>query len=79
MAKDARQVAVTPKRCSNGCVQWVPARTATPARSITVATSWAWAPSMLKETMAPLFLALPKMRKLLISESRSVARSRSAA
>ena len=51
MAKEARQVAVTPKRCSSGWVQWVPARTATPARSITVATSWACAPSMLKETM----------------------------
>ena len=73
MPKDARHVAVTPKRCSSGCVQWVPARTATPALSITVATSWACAPSMVKDTMAPLFLARPKIRSELISDSRAMA------
>ena len=34
--------------------QWVPARTATPWRSITVATSWAWAPFISKAMIAPL-------------------------
>ncbi len=38
-AKEARQVEVTPKRASSGLAQWVPARTATPERSIIVATS----------------------------------------
>ena len=31
MANEARHVAVTPKRASNGIVQWVPARIAVPA------------------------------------------------
>ncbi len=41
IAKDARQVDVTPKRFSSGMAQCVPARTATPERSMMVATSWA--------------------------------------
>src|SRR5262249_11781138 len=59
---EARQVAVTPKRASSGITQWVPARTATPARSMMVATSWGCAPLSSKETMGPLSLVVPKMR-----------------
>jgi hypothetical protein len=39
MPNEARHVAVTLNRSSSGITQWVPARTAMPARSITVATS----------------------------------------
>ena len=52
---------------------WVPARTATPARSITVATSWAWAPFISKATIAPFCFALPKMRIEFISPRRCIA------
>ena len=38
-------------RVINGCVQWWPARIATPSQSSTWATSWGWIPSMLKETI----------------------------
>src|SRR5579871_6023923 len=48
MPKEARQVAVVPKRASSGCAQWVPARTATPSRSMIVEMSCGWAPSRLK-------------------------------
>src|SRR5690606_14621313 len=41
MAKDALQVEVTPKRFNSGWAQCVPARTATPCRSITIDTSCA--------------------------------------
>ena len=73
MAKEARQLAVTPKRASNGITQWVPARTATPERSMMVATSCGCAPFISKETIGPLSLALPKMRSELISRKRSCA------
>src|ERR1051326_6154983 len=73
MANEARQVAVTPNRANSGMTQWVPARTATPARSITVATSCGWAPFISNDTIGPLPLAVPKMRSALISRSRSCA------
>src|SRR5690606_5083197 len=66
MPNEARHVAVTPKRASSGMVQWVPARTATPDRSITVAMSWAWAPFISNETIGPLSRAVPMMRSELI-------------
>ena len=73
MANDARHVDVTPNRCISGMAQWVPARTATPERSITVATSWAWAPFISKETTAPFSRAVPMMRIELSFDSRSWA------
>ena len=73
MAKEARQLAVTPKRASSGMTQWVPARTATPERSMMVATSCGCAPFISKETIGPLSLVVPKMRSELISRSRSWA------
>ncbi len=36
IANEARQVAVKPNRDNNGITQWVPARTATPERSMIV-------------------------------------------
>src|SRR5262245_32552581 len=59
MAKEARQVAVTPSRCISGWAQWWPARTATPERSIMVEMSCGCRPSMPKATMAPLSAAVP--------------------
>jgi hypothetical protein len=59
IAKDARQVAETPKRANSGMVQCVPARTALPERSITVATSCGCAPLSSKEMIGPLSLAVP--------------------
>jgi hypothetical protein len=41
MPNDALHVEVTPKRFNSGWAQCVPARTATPWRSITIETSWA--------------------------------------
>ena len=38
---------------------YLPALTATPARSMTVDTSWGCAPAMLKETIAPLSFVVP--------------------
>ena len=67
---EARQVDVTPKRFSSGCAQWVPARTATPWRSMTMETSWAWMPCISKATMAPLPGASPKILSELIRPSR---------
>src|SRR5690606_22365035 len=63
MANEARQVEVTPNRLSSGCAQCVPARTATPARSITIETSCAWMPRSSNETIAPLLGAAPNMRR----------------
>src|SRR5262249_11280712 len=70
---EPRQVRLTPKGPSSGITQWVPARTATPARSMMVATSWGWAPLSSKETIGPLSLVVPKMRSELISRRRSWA------
>src|SRR5262249_45119630 len=47
--------------------QWVPARTATPERSIIVATSWGCAPFISNEMIAPWSRAAPKIRSELIS------------
>src|SRR5262249_38180700 len=58
MPNEARQVAVRPYRASSGITQCVPARTATPARSITVATSCGCAPFISNDTIAPLSFAL---------------------
>src|SRR5262249_59504818 len=44
MAKEARQVAVTPKRASSGMTQWGPARTPPPERSEKVGTACRGAP-----------------------------------
>src|ERR1700751_3101036 len=73
IANEARQVAVTLNRSKSGITQWVPARTATPWRSITVATSWGWAPFISKEITGPLLLAVPIRRSELISRRRSWA------
>ena len=54
---------VAPKRSSSGMAQCVPARTATPWRSITVATSCACAPFISNETIGPLSFAAPSMRR----------------
>ena len=53
----------TPKRDSSGWAQWVPARTATPERSITVATSWACAPFISKENKRALARRVPNSRR----------------
>ncbi len=66
-------MAVTPNRASSGMVQWVPARTATPDRSMMVATSCGWAPLISNETIGPLWRALPMMVRELIAPSRSWA------
>ena len=66
-------MAVTPKRFSSGMAQWVPARTATPERSMMVATSCGCAPFISKETIAPFSFAWPMMRSELISRSWSCA------
>src|SRR5690606_120127 len=73
MAKEARQVEVTPKRLSSGCAQCVPARTATPARSITIETACAWMPRSSNEPIAPLPGAPPNIRSELMARSRSCA------
>src|SRR6185437_6228553 len=73
MPNEARQVAVTLNRSKSGITQWVPARTATPSRSITVATSCGWAPFISKEITGPLFFAVPISRSELISRRRSWA------
>ena len=52
-AKDARDVAPTPRRRMSGCAQWCPARTQTPWRPRISATSCGWMPSSAKETSAP--------------------------
>src|ERR1700694_3859674 len=70
---EARQVAVTLNRSKSGITQWVPARTAIPCRSITVATSWGWAPFISNEITGPLALAVPIRRSELISRRRSWA------
>ena len=64
---------VVPKRSSSGMAQWVPARTATPWRSITVATSCACAPFSSNEITGPLSRAVPIRRSELSSRSRSWA------
>ena len=53
--------------------QWVPARTAIPERSITVAMSWACAAAISKATIGPFSGALPKMRRPSICDSRCSA------
>src|SRR5262249_12804040 len=73
MPNEARQVAVTLNRSKSGITQWVPARTAMPWRSITVATSWACAPLSSKEITGPLPRAVPISRSELISRSFSWA------
>src|SRR5581483_12110559 len=70
---EARQVAVTLNRSKSGITQWVPARTAMPCRSMTVATSCGWAPFISKEITGPLSRAVPISRSELISRSRSWA------
>src|ERR1700742_3450601 len=70
---EARQVAVTLNRSKSGITQWVPARTATPWRSITVATSWACAPFSSNDITGPLSRAVPINRSELISRRRSWA------
>src|SRR5882724_6080469 len=70
---DARHVAVTLNRSKSGITQWVPARTAMPCRSITVATSWGWAPFISNEITGPLPRAVPIRRSELISRRRSCA------
>src|SRR6266567_4947450 len=64
---EARQVAVTLNRSKSGITQWVPARTAMPWRSITVETSWGWAPFISNEITGPLPRAVPIRRSELIS------------
>src|ERR1700756_1398796 len=59
IANEARQVAVTLNRSKSGITQWVPARTAIPWRSITVAISWGWAPFISNEMIGPLAFAVP--------------------
>jgi hypothetical protein len=49
-------------RSKSGITQWVPARTAMPCRSITVATSWGWAPFISNEITGPLPRAVPIRR-----------------
>ena len=49
------------------------ARTATPRRSISIDTSWAWMPPSSNEKIAPLPGALPMILSELIAESRSWA------
>src|SRR5271169_1270187 len=73
IANEARQVAVTLNRSKSGITQWVPARTAMPWRSITVATSWGWAPFISNEITGPLCFAVPISRSELISRRRSWA------
>src|ERR1700712_222310 len=73
MPNEARHVAVTLNRSKSGITQWVPARTATPCRSITVATSWGWAPFISNEITGPLPRAVPIRRSELISRRRSWA------
>src|SRR5690606_37687647 len=73
IANDARHVAVSLNRSKSGITQWVPARTATPARSITVATSCGCAPFIVKEISGPRSRGLPTMRSELIARSRSTA------
>src|SRR5437868_13576401 len=70
---EARHVAVTLNRSKSGITQWVPARTAMPCRSITVATSWGWAPFISNEITGPLPRAVPIRRSELISRNRSWA------
>src|SRR6185436_19118775 len=70
---EARHVAVTLNRSKSGITQWVPARTAMPWRSITVATSWGWAPFISNEITGPLPRAVPIRRSELISRMRSWA------
>src|ERR1700761_1972725 len=70
---EARQVAVTLNRSKSGITQWVPARTAMPCRSMTVATSWGWAPFISKEITGPLFFAVPISRSELILRRRVCA------
>ena len=52
-------MAVTLNRSKSGITQWVPARTATPWRSITVATSWAMGALHLEGDDGPLPRAVP--------------------
>src|SRR5882757_156613 len=70
---EARHVAVTLNRSKSGITQWVPARTAMPCRSITVATSWGCAPFISNEITGPLARAVPIRRSELISRRRSCA------
>src|SRR5262249_2312559 len=70
---EERQVAVTLNRSKSGITQWVPARTAIPCRSMTVATSCGWAPFISKEITGPLSRAVPISRSELISRNRSWA------
>src|ERR1700758_1016579 len=70
---EARQVAVTLNRSKSGITQWVPARTAMPCRSMTVATSWGCAPFSSNEITGPLPRAVPIRRSELISRRRSYA------
>src|SRR5580704_6121418 len=70
---EARHVAVTLNRSKSGITQWVPARTAMPWRSITVATSWGCAPFISNEITGPLARAVPITRSELISRRRSLA------
>src|ERR1700722_13998675 len=70
---EARHVAVTLNRSKSGITQWVPARTAMPCRSITVATSWGCAPFISNEITGPLPRAVPIRRSELISRRRSCA------
>src|SRR4029077_21083425 len=71
MPNEARHVAVTLNRSKSGITQWVPALTAIPWRSITVATSWGCAPVISNEITGPLSRAVPIRRSELISRSRS--------
>src|SRR6202020_787176 len=70
---EARHVAVTLNRSKSGITQWVPARTAIPCRSMTVATSCGCAPFISKEITGPLPFAVPIIRIELISRKRDSA------
>src|SRR3954454_8625190 len=71
MPNEARHVAVTLNRSRSGITQWVPARTAMPWRSITVATSWGCAPFISQGITGPLPRSVPIRRSELISRRRS--------
>src|SRR5262249_19178619 len=68
---EAPQVAVTLNRSKSRITQWVPARTAMPCRSITVATSCGCAPFISKDMIGPLPFAVPIRRSELISRNWS--------
>src|SRR5690606_3378227 len=74
-AKEARALEETPYRAIRGPTHCVPALTATSSRSRICATSCAWAPSTVKERIAPFPGASPSTRSQLAPFSLSRTRA----